>query len=182
MLVNVALLLRTDTEDDSLEKRGRQKEELYLDSCISSLWKAAAEFCLWMGRRDVTTNEKKCTGTLVLRTKVAHNHLSDYFCIQRIVRENVKNETGRPVNATCVEFCWCWCSRILILHVIANWVGWFIMTGLAMFFQETPPHQHSLGSWYICNTFGNSMCPEKNIYITPVSPYPPRKCGWEDLK
>lgn len=110
--------------------------------------------------------EKECTWTLVPRTKVAHNHPLNYFCIQRIVRENVENETSTLVNATCVEFCWCWCSRILILHVIANWGRWFIMTGLAMFFQETPPRQRSPGSWYICNTFGNSMCPEKkNIYI-----------------
>lgn len=171
VLVNVALLLRTDSEDDSSESRGRQKEELYLDSCLGQIRHCERQLHRFVCEPgELTWHEEKCTWTLVPRTKVVHNLQSVYFCIQRIVKENVKTETSSPVNATCAELCWCWYSRILILHVIANWGRWFIMTGLAMFFQETPPRQHSRGPWYICNTFGNSMCPEIYIYITPVSP------------
>ena len=162
VLVNVALLLRTDTEDDSSESRGWQKEELYLDSCpglIRHYERQLHSFVCEPG--EGTWHEENAHELWFQEQKLRAIVYQIISAFRELWGKIFKTETSSPVHAMCAELCWCWYSQILILHVIANWGRWFIMTGLVMFFQETPlrwPHGTSATHLVIA-------CVLKYIYI-----------------
>lgn len=138
-----------------------EKEELYLDSwsgLICHFKKTTAKFQLWIKR-----GKKKIHMHTISKNKTKVPSSERHLAILEFLMET--DGSMRRMK-----------PRILLIPAFsnstANWGRWFIVTGLAEFFQETPPLQCSHCSWYICNTFCNSMCPEKKYTYTGEHQYP----------